>query len=140
MRRYDIEFVCDFHPHASSFEIDAGVVRSALINILENALKFSSENNQITISTYIDYFGCFIISVQDTGCGIAENNLTNILAPFTRGDDPFVRASEGVGLGLAICLRIMQQHQGKLQIKSTKGEGTTVTITIPAERILYNKP
>jgi signal transduction histidine kinase len=64
---------------------------------------------------------------QDTGCGISEENLSNVFNPFFTTKSP----GGGIGLGLAIVYRIVENHQGKIEFESQEGKGTTFKITLP---------
>ena len=68
------------------------------------------------------------VSVQDNGVGIAEEDLNKIFEPF------FTRKSKGTGLGMTICNELVNLHQGKIEIDSQLGEGTTVSIILPMHR------
>lgn len=70
----------------------------------------------------------FEINISDNGIGIDEEDLEKIFQPF------FTRKSKGTGLGLTICNELVRLHGGKIDIKSKKGEGTTVTITLRVKR------
>ena len=70
---------------------------------------------------------CVITEVSDSGCGIGEKDLNNIFDPF------FTTNPDGTGLGLSISYGIIQNHNGTLQVRSTLGEGTTFTITLPVQ-------
>jgi signal transduction histidine kinase len=78
--------------------------------------------------------GDIIIRVTDTGIGIAEDDIERILIPFVQvGDRSDV---EGTGLGLSITKALVELHEGRLDIASRLGEGTTVTITLPKRRVV----
>jgi len=68
------------------------------------------------------------VSVQDTGVGIAREDLDKVFEPF------FTRKSKGTGLGLTICNELVNLHQGKIEINSRQGEGTTVCVHLPVYR------
>jgi signal transduction histidine kinase len=71
------------------------------------------------------------LGISDTGIGIPENDLPNVMNRFYRVDASRQRATGGSGLGLAIVGRIVHRHQGRITIDSTLGEGTTVSIWLP---------
>ena len=108
----------------------------ALQAILSNAVKFNKENGLVKVklkSTPISAAvnGVFI-DISDTGIGIAENNLKQIMLPFTQVDNSYSRSNDGAGLGLAIAKRWVELHGGKLSIASKLGKGTLVRIFLPA--------
>ena len=100
----------------------------ALTNVIENAIKYS--DNQEVICQ-LDYDNFFIkIRVIDHGIGIPASNLKHILEPFYRAEN--AKSYQGSGIGLALTNKIIQQHKGAMQIFSTEGTGTTVNIVLPA--------
>ena len=108
----------------------------ALQAILSNAVKFNKENGLVKVklkstpnSAAVN--GVFI-DISDTGIGIAENNLKQIMLPFTQVDNSYSRSNDGAGLGLAIAKRWVELHGGKLSIASKLGKGTLVRIFLPA--------
>jgi signal transduction histidine kinase len=76
------------------------------------------------------------VVIADTGIGIAAEDRSRVLEPFAQVDSLLSRKHKGSGLGLPLSARLMQLHGGRLEIESTVGEGTTVTVTFPAERLL----
>ncbi len=110
---------------------DCDRLRQVLINIVDNAIKYSHEGGRIAVSVDTRRSGSLSILVEDSGIGMNQATLDRVLRPFTRGDDPFIRSSKGVGLGLAICERLVRLHGGQLKIESTDGQGTRVIITLP---------
>ncbi|WP_052345811.1 cell wall metabolism sensor histidine kinase WalK [Paucisalibacillus sp. EB02] len=105
---------------------DRNRIKQVLINLLDNAIKFSSPEGKIIISCYLSGNHC-MIEVKDNGAGIKNTDLPNISNPFYKPN----QQTTGVGLGLAICKHIIDLHHGRLEIDSTFGQGTKVTISIP---------
>ncbi|MES2014339.1 MAG: HAMP domain-containing sensor histidine kinase [Patescibacteria group bacterium] len=101
------------------------------INILKNALAYTPQNGTVTISLLHEE-GMVLLSISDSGVGIAEQDLPHIFEPYYRGDSSRTRATGGSGLGLAIVSELVQLHGGTIQIQSTLGHGTTVTVSIPS--------
>lgn len=119
----------------SSVYADPRSLRQIILNLLTNALKFTSSGGNIGISaSESDAFT--IIKVWDTGVGIPANRLTELTQPFTRVQSDTSRPVEGWGLGLSITKSLIDLHQGELEIDSTEGKGTSVTVRLPltAER------
>ena len=85
---------------------------------------------RLTLRTSVDRDNQLKVEVQDTGCGIAAENMRKLFTPFftTKGK------GKGVGLGLAVAYGIIQRHQGKIEVQSKEGEGTTFTIYLPLHR------
>ena len=107
-----------------SLEVDPNRIKEAIINIISNAIQIMDGGGKLTVNTYRENdYG--VIEVTDTGPGIDEKNLPYIFDPF------FTTRIEGTGLGLAIAHRIVEEHQGKIDVFSTKGQGTTFRIYLP---------
>ena len=126
----NINFICDFQETVGMFEVDPGIIRSALINFLENALEACLEDaskpaHQISFgvghdSTHI------IFSVVDDGIGMDEKTKKNMFTLFfsSKGD-------KGTGLGLFISNKIIRQHGGTIEVESIPSAGTRMGIKIP---------
>ncbi|MFK4002472.1 sensor histidine kinase [Qipengyuania sp. NPDC077563] len=100
-------------------------------NLVDNALKYGSEDQPVTVRLQPQGDKRVVLSVQDRGDGIAPEHLPHLTRRFYRTDPGRSRASGGTGLGLAIVKHIVERHRGKLAIDSTLGEGTRVKITLP---------
>lgn len=108
--------------------LDKGQIEQALINLIINAVEATPPGGNIDVSTRTsDRKGYIDIMVADTGEGISDDRLDHIFDPF------FTTKENGTGLGLAITHGIVEQHDGSIVADSTIDEGTTFTITIPAE-------
>ncbi len=114
---------------------DDGRIKQILINILNNAIKFTEKGY---VRTYITGKPgkdadeeLLIFHVEDTGCGIREEDLGKIFEDFRQVDSKRNRSAEGTGLGLAIVKHLVELMEGTIEVESTYGKGTTVTITIP---------
>jgi signal transduction histidine kinase len=110
-------------------------IKQILLNLLSNAIKFTPGPGTVTIAARREA-GTVVITVADTGIGIAADDLDKALEPFGQIDNRLARAYEGTGLGLPLSKQLMEVHGGSLRLDSTPGVGTTVTLTFPAERIM----
>lgn len=110
--------------------INAPLLEEALVNLLDNAIKFSSEKGQIDISATQEEVSANIV-IRDYGSGIEQKHLPRIFERFYRVDKSRNREIGGTGLGLAIVKHIAQAHNGHVTVESKLGEGSTFTITIP---------
>ncbi|MGL4106895.1 ATP-binding protein [Clostridium sp. LP20] len=98
------------------------------INIINNAIKFSSENSEIDIDCYKNPEYAFV-KIKDYGCGMDEDTIKRVFHKFYQGDSS--RKSEGYGLGLSICKRIVDLSKGEIKIDSKLGEYTEILISLP---------
>ena len=115
-------------------------LRQILLNLAGNAVKFTPSGGTVTLSIASRPDGQTEIAVRDTGIGIAEADLPHVMEPFRQVDGSLTRSQDGIGLGLAICDRLVRLHGGSLSLASTLGKGTTATILLPqvgamAERV-----
>jgi signal transduction histidine kinase len=125
----------DLQEHLPQLWADKRKVRQIMLNLLSNAVKFSPENAKIHISAWLDHHQNLRLTVADTGIGIAEEDIPRALSVF--GQVHRSQSHEGTGLGLPLCKMFVELHGGKLQLESVVGEGTTVRLTFPAERVLF---
>jgi two-component system phosphate regulon sensor histidine kinase PhoR len=105
--------------------VDSDLMTEVLINLVDNGIKASQEGSQIILTA-----GENMISVQDFGKGIPEEEQDKILEPFYMIDKSRSRKKGGAGLGLAITASILKKHNCTLEIDSRLGEGTCMKITI----------
>jgi signal transduction histidine kinase len=115
---------------------DKRKIRQILLNLLSNAIKFTPEEGTIKIVLRLDSAKNMVLIVSDTGIGIPEEQITTALSVF--GQVHREHSHEGTGLGLPLCKMFTELHGGKLAIGSTLGEGTTIRITLPRQRIIFN--
>lgn len=111
---------------------DAPKMKQVLANLLSNAVKFTPAGGLVTVHLRLSAEGCPIVSVQDTGIGM-EPSLTPVAAAIAEADAP---GRHGAGLGLPLARQLIELHQGALEIESEPGQGTVVTVALPAERLI----
>lgn len=114
-------------------DIDPDLIREALINLMSNAMRYTSSDGWVLVTVAYDRPEV-IISVQDTGIGIAKEDVSRIFTRFWRSDASRERVSGGLGVGLAITKEIIDQHNGTILVESEQGKGTTFSIRIPQDR------
>lgn len=110
--------------------MERDLLKSLLINLLDNAIKASTEGSKILIGTERRE-GANCLLVQDFGKGMAQEELERIKEPFYRVDKARSRQDGGVGLGVPICNQIVDRLGGRLDYESVLGQGTTVRMTFP---------
>jgi two-component system, OmpR family, sensor histidine kinase ArlS len=108
-------------------EVDAGKLRQVLLNLMDNAIKYS-DGDTLELRLWREEKVC--LQVKDNGRGISPEDLDKILEPFYRVEKSRSRKLGGAGLGLSICREIIAKHGGGLAIESEVGQGTTVTICL----------
>ena len=111
---------------------DSIQLEQLLRNLIDNALKYGGEDSPVEVAVTTDGNGRIELCVADHGPGIAPEHLPHLTRRFYRTDPGRSRASGGTGLGLAIVKHYVERHRGLLDITSTLGEGTRVTISLPA--------
>jgi len=109
---------------------DQRAIRQVLINLLSNACKFTPSGGAITLRARKDG-GNLVLSIIDTGIGIAAKDLGKIGQPFFQANNAYDRDHQGTGLGLSVVKGLCELHNGSMSISSVEGEGTTVTVRIP---------
>ncbi len=111
--------------------VDPGAVRQVLLNLLNNAVKFTPSGGRVTIRSRRKG-GTIYLSVRDTGIGIPADKISKITEPFEQVHSAMTRPNQGSGLGLAISRKLVDLHEGHLHIKSRENLGTMVGVSLPA--------
>jgi two-component system nitrogen regulation sensor histidine kinase GlnL len=138
-RSQQIRFVLKFDPSIPPVQGDEGLLTRLFLNLVKNAREAINRDGEVLIETRIasNYHmtgpgrrssPMVDITISDTGCGIAPEELDRIFTPY------FTTKSKGSGLGLAIAQKIIEDHQGLLKIESSPGHGTTMTVSLPLRR------
>ncbi|HAH09391.1 MAG TPA: hypothetical protein DCL48_04740 [Alphaproteobacteria bacterium] len=109
---------------------DPRAMRQVIVNLLSNAVKFTPAGGRVRLSLSLEG-GRAMLSVRDTGIGIAKDFLPFVFDPFRQQDSGLARKYEGTGLGLAITKRLVEQHCGTIAISSEQGVGTEVRVAVP---------
>jgi two-component system phosphate regulon sensor histidine kinase PhoR len=115
-------------PNLSEVMVDADRVRTVILNLVHNAIKFTPPGGQITISARAAA-DAVVIAVADTGIGIPAEDVSRIFERFYKADR--ARSGGGTGLGLAIAKHTVQVHNGQIWVESTEGAGSTFSFTLP---------
>ena len=111
-------------------------LKQVLINLLSNAVKFTPSGGRISLSSGLSGSSEIYLRVSDTGIGMALQDIPKALSPFGQLDSSLARKHHGTGLGLPLSKALTELHGGRLDLQSTIGVGTTVTIYLPAARVL----
>ncbi|MFN7716784.1 MAG: PAS domain S-box protein [Pseudanabaenaceae cyanobacterium] len=149
-RKKRIEITTKIPPQLPYVEVDQLRIHQVLINLLNNAVKFTPEGGKITVTVaypcpplpplrnidtedLASRKGNFIrISIIDTGIGIAPENINKLFQPFVQIDSALNRQYEGTGLGLALVKRLVELHNGQINVSSEVGRGSCFTFDLPA--------
>jgi signal transduction histidine kinase len=117
---------------------DSTKLQQILINILSNAVKFTSAGGTVRLKITRDDSGALVFQVADTGIGIPADKMETVLAPFGQVDTRLARKYDGVGLGLPLTKRLIELHGGRMTIESELKHGTVVTVCFPRERFVVD--
>ena len=133
--RYQIEqqgfaFEESIDPDLPTVYVDREAIARALVNLMNNALKYSSEQKFLGVKLYRDN-GAVKLEVADRGIGIARRDQAKIFEKFYRAGDPLVHNTKGSGLGLSLVRHISQAHGGDISVESTPGKGSKFILSIP---------
>ncbi len=128
-RKKNLEFYIENVTISEFINADFVRLKEILFNLLNNAMKFTQKGSvTLRVKELNDHFE---FNVIDTGIGIAENEFGNIFEEFKKINNPEIRDSQGVGLGLAITHHLVTLHGGQISFSSDVGKGSTFTFTIP---------
>jgi signal transduction histidine kinase len=127
----DCDLRIEVPPSLPAVMADADALRTALINLLENALKYTPADKRIIIRAGQDGNGSVLFSVEDNGIGIPVREQRRIFRRFYRVDQRLSRETSGVGLGLSIVELIVRGHRGSVTVQSSPGAGSTFTLRVP---------
>ena len=121
----------DETPHGELYaDVDPDLIREAVVNLMSNAMRYTNEDGWVKVSLRQDHADV-LIAVQDTGIGIAKEDIPQTFSRFWRSDVSRERVSGGLGVGLAITKEIIDRHNGTILVESELNKGTTFTLRIP---------
>ncbi len=130
-----VELARDIVDLLPRFRGDEARIRQVLMVLVSNAIKFTPAGGRIHLSLRRGKGGAEI-RCRDTGVGIAKNELACAFQPYRRIEDTYTNPKAGIGVGLPLAKVLIEQHGGSVSITSIEGQGTTVTIRLPAERFI----
>ena len=113
-------------------------LRQTFTNLVGNAIKFTPPGGTIEVAAVNAPNGDIVVTVRDTGVGMSEEEIRVALAPFGQADASRTRWREGSGLGLPIAKALVDLHGGTIQIRSAKGQGTEVTVSLPPKPLMLD--
>jgi signal transduction histidine kinase len=127
-----VAVVKDLAPELPPVSVDSQRIGQVLSNLVDNALRYSSEGDTITVRAR-ETADAVRVDVVDQGPGLSPEELALVFERFYRGDRARSRATGGVGLGLAIVRQLVEAHGGKVWAESTEGQGATFSFTLPVQ-------
>jgi signal transduction histidine kinase len=130
----NIEMHTETPSDMAPLQADERFIKQILINLLSNAVKFTPERGRVTVRAQQDADNIKLL-VEDTGIGIAPENLQSVFEPFGQARVGPEYAHDGVGLGLSLSKELAELHGGELSIQSKIGMGTVVTLGLPRQLI-----
>jgi protein-histidine pros-kinase len=138
-REGGLTIACEIPDGLPLLRADGRKLRQIVVNILSNAVKFTDDGGAVTVKASYDLAAGIVLQITDTGIGIAPQDIPKTLEPFSQVDSELSRKYEGTGLGLPLTKSLVELHGGSLDLRSTLGVGTTVTVRFPPERIIAGK-
>jgi two-component system cell cycle sensor histidine kinase PleC len=117
-------------PQLPEITADFRALKQILLNLLTNAVKFTPTGGTLTVSAIATETNVHI-TVADTGIGIARKDMERLARPFEQIENQFSKTKEGTGLGLALTKSLIEMHNGRFEVDSLLGEGTTCTVVLP---------
>ena len=122
-----------------SVEIRGDVTRlkQILINLITNAVKFSSPGGYVYVGFERQDSGSLAITIRDSGIGIGPGDIAKVFEPFVQADDGMARRFGGMGLGLSIARKLARLHGGDVTLDSAVGCGTTARLSLPSSRVVW---
>lgn len=130
----NIHLSCHADVGLPGLHADKRQLMQILLNILSNAIKFTPPDGEVSLTASLDDNGAHVFTVTDTGVGMDEEEMIKAMSRFGQVDSGLNRKREGTGIGLPLTQGLVELHGGIFDIKSVKGEGTTVTVRFPPER------
>jgi signal transduction histidine kinase len=116
------------------------MLQQVFINLLSNAVKFTPSHGVVTVHAHRTSEGGIVVVIADSGIGMTDADIDLAMTVFGQVDNDLARRYSGTGLGLPLAKAIVELHRGTLEIESYPGRGTTVTVTLPRERVWHGGP
>lgn len=118
---------------------DKRALKQMMLNLLSNAVKFTPKDGEVSIAASLDKDGAVMITVTDSGIGVAAEDMEKVLSPFGQVDSALAREHDGTGLGVPLVKAMIELHGGSLDFRSAIGEGSVVTLRFPPDRSIHTK-
>ncbi len=135
-QKHGVKLELELSGESPALRVDVRKLKQILVNLLSNAIKFTKAGGTVTLKGWGRIESGYVFQVIDTGIGIALEDIPKALSQFGQVDNALNRQHEGTGLGLPLTKSLVELHGGSLDLQSDVGVGTTVTVRMPAERIV----
>jgi len=132
-----VELQFDLNGLCPAIRGDERRLKQIFVNLLSNAIKFTDEGGIVSVGIERGEDGSLAISVNDNGIGMNDDDILRALEKFGQGRSEKGTENEGTGLGLPLSKGLVEAHNGKMRIESSLGQGTTVSVLFPDERVSY---
>jgi two-component system phosphate regulon sensor histidine kinase PhoR len=130
MQKKSIEFDASLPPKMPELHLDKDKIIAVVVNVLGNAAKYTPSGGRVSLKVKVED-GKLKVAVQDTGVGVAEEEIPKLFDKFFRSDDPRVQAETGSGLGLSLAREVVRMHGGEITVESVLNQGSTFTVLLP---------
>jgi signal transduction histidine kinase len=134
-QRAKIHFAIEVPRTLPAVYADERKLKQILINLCGNAVKYTREGGTVRVAAAVEASGCLAISVSDNGAGIRSEDVATLLEPFGQLEGALAGGQAGAGLGLPLSKMLAELHGGQLEIHGEAGQGTTVVLRLPRERV-----
>ena len=134
-RKAGVHYAVELEDGLPALYADPAKLRQILINLLSNAIKFTPKGGKVTLTVARESGGGVGFRIADTGIGISAEKMQLVFTPFGQVDSKLARKYGGIGLGLPLTKRLIELHDGTMEIASRPGEGTVVTARFPPKRL-----
>jgi two-component system phosphate regulon sensor histidine kinase PhoR len=132
MQQKNITFAAELPEKMPDVRVDKDKFMAVLVNLLGNAAKYTPAGGSVTMRVKLDE-SLLQVAVEDTGVGIAAEEVPKVFEKFFRSSDPRVQNETGTGLGLSLATEVVRMHGGEITLESEINQGSTFTITVPVE-------
>ena len=130
-----LNLLAEVEPGLPLLRADGRALRQILINLLSNAIKYTPSGGEVAVFARLAESGEIMLGVRDTGIGIDPRDQLRVFSSFGQGRHDVATGDKGTGLGLSIVKGLCEAHGGKVTLASELGQGTCVTIALPAARL-----
>ena len=128
----NIQLIPEISDTLPYIKADKTKIKQVMLNLLSNSIKFTAEKGRVYIRSYVD--SEFVIEVQDTGIGIARDDLRKIAMRFSQLDNLYTRKNRGTGLGMSISKDIIEMHGGQVNVGTGSDRGVEILVTLPCKQ------